>query len=184
MPAKRQLSRGFGPRGPRRLTTWILGPGGDDLPTLDAISFSANTIAILGSGITPVIPALTIVRIHGHLELLFSAADVALAGFNWVAGIGVVTLDAFTAGAGSIPDLFADIDWPGWMWMATGSIHTAKGAFAVGDPTVNPVIVKIDSKSMRKLRVNEVMFMAFETGEAPAATMTVRGMTRALVKLP
>jgi len=183
MTRKRGFLRGSA-RAPRRLTAWSLGPGGDDLPTLDRTAFSTNTGAIVGTGVTPVVPNLTIVRIHGFMEVHLTAAAAQRGGFNLVAGIGVASADAFAAGEASLPNPFDDIDWPGWMWMGQSSIRTSVGALAVGDPERNGFIMPIESKSMRKLRLNEVLFLKVQAGETGTATVDVAALTRVLVKLP
>ena len=186
--ARQRSSRGFARAPQRRLTSWFLGPGGDDLPTLDIQAFSSNTTLIIGSGITPLIDNLTIVRTRGHLEFILESADALRSGFNWVAGIGIVTSDAFAVGVSAVPNPFDDADWPGWLWYASGGIHSPSSTAipTVGDQqtVVDNPIVEIDSKAMRKLRVNEVMFLSVQGGETGTAVMSVRGMTRVLVKLP
>jgi len=180
----RSSQRGFGQRSQRRLTAWELGPGGDDIATLDRADFTGSTSAIIGSGATPLIPGLTIIRLHGFLEVSLTAATSARDGFNWSAGICVVSLDSFTAGVASLPNPFTDIEWPGWMWHGNGAIRTAVAGLAVGDPTHNPMLVPIESKSMRKFRLNEVIALVVAAGETGTATMSVAGMTRMLAKLP
>jgi len=169
---------------PRRLSVWELGPGGDDLPTLDRVAISSDTNVIIGQGITPVVPHLTVVRIHGFLEISLNTAGAQRSGFNWAAGIGVVTSDAFAIGITAIPQPFSDVQWPGWMWHASGSIRTAFGALAIGDPSENPVVVPIETKSMRKLRLNEILMLTVQGGETGTSSMDVAGMTRVLLKLP
>ncbi len=180
---RKRSSSGFA-RGPRRLTSWSIGPGHDGLLSGDVTAFSTSTAQIIGAGVIPVIPALTIVRIHGSLLLSLTAADAQRSGFQFVAGIGVASLDAFTAGAASLPDPFDDTDWPGWMWQFSADLRTAVGAIAVGDPSVNPMRVVVESKSMRKLRINEVLFLSVQAGETGTSTMDVRAYTRVLAKLP
>ncbi len=177
-------SRGFARVSNKRLTTWALGPGGDDIATLDRTAYSSSASQIIGSAITPVLPNLTVVRLHGHILFNLTAADAQRSGFNMFAGIGVATLDAFTAGAASLPIAFGDADWPGWMWYWSGSIRTSVGALAIGDPSINPLVVRIDSKAMRKLRLNEVLFLMVQAGETGTSTMDVSAGTRVLLKLP
>ncbi len=168
--------------GARRLTNWELGPGGDDLPTWDRISFTSSSQAILGSGVTPINPNLTIIRIHGTVNIALRVADASLSGFNYAMGIGVVTLDAFTAGIGSVPKPFDDISWPGWMWHHMGALHSPVGAL-VQDMGAQKVL-NFESKSMRKLRLNEVLMWVVQVGESGASTIDFEGATRVLVKLP
>ncbi len=134
---RRPSSRGF-VRGPRRLTSWALGPGGYDIATLDRQQFTASQTLIIGSGVTPIIDNLTVVRIRGFIDFGLRSADAVLAGFNFVAGIGIVSGDAFAIGVTATPNPFDDTDWPGWLWLGSGSSRTSVAALAVGDPSDNP----------------------------------------------
>jgi len=162
--------------------TWQLGPGGDDLATLDRASLSSSSSVILGSGVESTLQQITILRIHGFLEILLQSTDAALAGFNWAAGIGIVSADAFATGQAAMPTPFGDIDWKGWMWHEMGAMHSVFGAAAAGDPSDNPVRVEIDVKSMRKIGVNETIFMSFQPGELGTSVLQVLGGTRMLFK--
>ncbi len=178
-------SRGFHPRGPRRLTDWALGPGGNDLATLDVSSTSSSGTEVLGQGISPTNSQLTIVRVRGTISSRLTVAGAQGSGFHLVFGLGIATADAFTdIGATALPDPFDDSDWPGWMWLGSVHMHTSIGALAVGDPSVNPVITTIDAKSMRKLQLNEVMFLAMQSGETGTSVIEVAAYTRVLFKLP
>jgi len=141
----------------RRATLWTDGPGGDDITTLDVSSFTSTTVQVLGLGISTGLRS-TIQRIRGYVSLQLTAANAIGDGFNWALGIGIASSDAFASGVGALPDPFSDKAWPGWMWMASGSIFTSVGALAVGDPSINPVTVQIDSKAQRIWRQNEVVF--------------------------
>ena len=155
------------------------------MATLDVVMFTSSTSIIIGSGVGPLSAQFTIVRLHGFLEFGLRTADAALSGFSWNAGIGIATQDAFTdIGVTALPNPFSDIEWPGWLWHGQGAMHCQVGALSVGDPSINPVVVPIELKSMRILRQNEVVFLTVQAGETGAATMDVRGMTRMLVKLP
>ena len=184
MPGKRGFSRGSSRvRSPRRLTAWSLGPGGDDLASLDQLSLSATGDSIFGSGVTPVVPALTVVRLRGVLRLNLTAADTGGSGFNYAVGIGIVSADAFTVGATAVPKPFTDADWPGWMWHHFGQLSTAVGALTTTN--AHPALVtEIDSKAMRKLRLNEVLFGIIEAAELGTSVMTATLTSRVLVKLP
>ena len=135
---RRQSSGGF-PRAARRLTAWALGPGASTLAGLGGLSFTSSTTAILGAGVTPVIPNLTIVRIRGMITFELTTSDAALSGYAFTAAIGMVTADAFAVGASAVPDPFDDQEWPGWLWTKTVDIRSEFGAAAIGDPSVNPL---------------------------------------------
>jgi len=44
--------------------------------------------------------------------------------------------------------------------------------------------VPIETKSMRKLRLNEILMLTVQGGETGTSSMDVAGMTRVLLKLP
>ena len=180
----RHRSRSRFGQGQRRLTSWSPGPGGNDLATLDAVAISTSTDTIIGLGQTPTVDRFTIVRIHGFLELSLETAGAVASGFSWAAGIGIFTTDAFAdVGATAMPSPFDDIDWPGWMWHQQGALHTTQGAVAVGDPSINPVVIPVDTKAMRILRNNETVGMVLQSGESGVSIMRVRASTRMLVKI-
>ncbi len=171
-------------RSQRRKTTWTLGPGGDDIATLDVVAVSSSTQFVMGSGIIPTIPELTLVRTRGMLELVLTAATAAGDGFNWACGLCVVSDDAFTvAGINAIPKPFDDADWGGWLWHRFGMLHSPE-AFGGTETASANQLIEIDSKAMRKIGANEVMAAIFQSGEEGTAVMDVRIVTRALFKLP
>jgi len=171
-----------GTRAPRRLTSWNLGPGVDDI-TDAPLSFTTSTTGIYGAGVTPVIPNLTIVRLRGSVDIILNAAAAALDGYSYALGIGIVTGEAFTIGVTAMPDPFDDMNWPGWLWHKTGMIHSPVGALTAQGPQANQLI-EIDSKAMRKFRLNEVLFGVCQVGEVGVSQLVTRMMTRVLVKLP
>ncbi len=183
---RRAFSRGLDPaiRGRRQKTKtfWDLGPGGDDIATLDSVAIATTTTVILGAGVTPVGQPLTVIRLHGFLELVMTQGTSAADGMNWAFGVGVVTADAFAAGVASVPNPFDDIAWNGWMVHKMGGLHTPIAGVATNRPDSNQSI-EIDSKSMRKLNLNEVMFASMQTGEQGAATMQTRFASRILLQV-
>ena len=181
MPRSRQSSRGYA-RAERRLTAWSLGPGGDDI-LFDPAAPSATSNGVFGSGVTPVIPQLTVVRIRGMFTALLKTADAANAGFTGAVGIGIVSADAFAIGITAIPKPFSDAEWPGWLWH---QFFDLTASFALAANTTQPPSIRIpvETKAMRKLRLNEILFANFEVGETAAATLRMTFVSRMLVKLP
>ena len=173
--------RGSAPARSKRELFWALGPGGDDIATMDAVSFTASATAILGSGVSPT-SRFTIIRIHGYLQLALTAADAALSGFNWAFGLGIVTSDAFAVGVTAVPNPFDDADWPGWMWHQQGSLISLTGTIGSSQDAIQGM--PIDVKSSRKLRLNEIVFASLQVGEIGTATMQARFGSRMLSKLP
>ncbi len=185
--ARQRFSRGL-PRGSqRRLTSWTLGPGMDTIAGGDPAQFTGNESIIIGSGLTSTVDNVTVVRLRGMAQVQLITASASRSGFHYAIGCGIVSLDAFTAGVASVPSPFDDVDWPGWIWHQFGMINSPiKGiGTASGDFNQNAVIYhEIDSKAMRKLRINEVFFAVAQAGEITTATMDIKLVSRALFKLP
>lgn len=167
-------------RSPRRKTSWVLGPGEDDLGT--SVNLSADGTTIFGSGISPTIDELTLVRLHGEMRLTMTSVAAAADGFGYAIGVGICTADAFAIGVTAVPNPFDDIDWPGWLFHDIGFLYST--AASVGHGLDCSRAVPIESKAMRKLRTNEVMFLAIQVDEIGTATLNVNAATRALFKLP
>ena len=176
----RRSSGGFA-RASRRLTAWTSGPGGDDI-AFDTFSTGATGSQIIGSGITPTVNALTVVRIRGMFQIRLSTADAGGSGFTYAVGIGMVTSDAFGIGVTAIPKPFDDQGWPGWLWHHFGVIKAPQEVLDLNQ--VQASTVEIDSKAMRKFRVNETLMAVIQFGEVATATVAGELVTRVLVKLP
>ena len=101
-------------------------------------------------------------------------------GFNYAFGIGKASLAAFTAGVASVPTPFTEAAYSGWLWHTMGFIGSPV-AGAEGT-TRDTLIISIDSKAMRKLEADEVLYLAGEFGEVGTATMIVKAATRMLFK--
>ena len=95
--------------------------------------------------------------------------------------MGVVSADAFAVGISAVPKPFDDIDWSGWMWHWSGALH-APTAAQLGDPS-STRLIEIDSKAMRKLSINDVLFAIVQVGEVGVAAMTTRIGSRILLKV-
>ena len=178
----RSSSREFG-RADRRKTAWDLGPGGGSIATFEVAQLTSSTSAVLGTGVTPLIPNLTIARIRGMVNLSLITADAARAGYTYCLGIGIVTSDAFSTGVSAMPNPFDDADWPGWIWHQFGVLRSAVAAITVSGE-VPDARIEIDAKAMRKFRTNEVLFGSVQVGETVNAAIDVAMATRLLVMLP
>ena len=182
MPRQRQSRSGYAPA--KRLTAWGLGPGADTAADSNRTAISTPSVTIIGSGITPLIPGLTLIRMRGMVEYALVAASAAQDSIVYGFGIGMTEVEAFTAGAGSVPSPITDAEWPGWLFVDYGTMSTSVGALAVGDPSENPRRVEIDTKAMRKFRLNSVVFAVVEAGEVGTCIMDVTVIVRMLNKLP
>ena len=83
MARGRSLSRGFAreTRGTRTRPFWALGPGGDDIASMDSVVFSSSSQSIMGAGVTPTAQGFTVLRTHGFLELILHSATSLADGF-------------------------------------------------------------------------------------------------------
>ena len=177
MPGAR-ASRGFSRGSVRRSTTWGTGVGGGTPANL-----SGNQTAIIGQGIVPNVEGLTIVRIRGELILQAQAIDAATSSTRITCGICKVTSDAFTAGAGSMPEPEGDVFWDGWMWWSTFGFDF--NITTLGLDGVNCIRVAIDTKAMWKFEVGYTLALIAQVSDSVGATtMGIAAETRTLLKLP
>ena len=119
----------------------------------------------------------TIVRMRGQVSVKpeVLAADVDIVG---ALGVGIVSTDAFGAGAASVPGPFLQADWPGWFVWRSFSYHFEfQDATGIHYPMWD---FEVDSKAMRKVSQNEtVVIMA----ESQVGAFRISTPLRMLVKL-
>ena len=82
---------------------------------------------------------------------VISAADRVRIGV----GIGIVSSDAFAAGAGSMPDPLGEPDYPWLYWMDHPFYYSTTGAPLQLSTDVEGVRAKFDIRSMRKFKPRE-----------------------------
>ena len=170
----------------RRQNAWSLGAGGSTVTTL-----SATGAAFLGSSVIPATEGLTIVRTRGELLMFLSSASAGLDGFTGAFGLAVVTSEAVAAGIASVPTPVEQADWNGWLYHRFFSI-TAVDALDSGvsddKDAINAVSaalrIEVDSKAMRKFKVEDRLYAAIEVVEVGTADLRIFFDSRMLVKLP
>lgn len=166
-------------RTPRRQTSWTLGP-------LDNRTVSSTTAQLWTLAAGANTDGLTVIRIRGAALFALTTVSQAHGGFIGAIGIGICTLAAFTAGIGSVPTPITEEDWDGWMFHRYFQVtsNTASIADGVNAGSAN-LAIEIDTKAMRKLPNDMVIFGALEASdEFGVSTMTFDARTRMLVKLP
>ena len=174
-------SRGFQPRltrSPRKDRAWALGP--------EAVSVTASNSSSLlwTNGVITSLAKVTIARIRGHGRIILSAAAAINDGFAGALGIGVVAQNAFAAGIASLPIPVTDSDWDGWMWHNFFDIRAISATIADGVNSVSTVFdFDIDTKAMRKLGDEQVVFGAIEFTETGTSTLFFSADSRMLVLL-
>jgi len=164
------------PRIPRRLTGWEEGPGGSTLSTV-----SDSIATILGSGTAYLQDGLTLVRLRGYFRMFLTTAGAA-EGFHCALGAAIVSNDAFAVGVTAVPNPIADMDWDGWLYHRFFDVFSLS-TLAAGDNN-NWVGFEVDSKAMRKVGVNDTLFMSLETVEIGTCVGRMTFDSRQLVKLP
>ena len=178
-------SRQFGSsrlvRSPRRKTSWNAGP---TQLAGTALSAAGSTIWSLGQSGTG--DGLTIIRLRGEAELFLSVVTSVGDGFAAFAmGIGIVSSQAFAAGGASMPAPLTNTTWDGWMWHYSGAGLFGQSTTELAAGPIDAVRIPIDSKAMRKVGSNEVIFGAVEMGvETGTATAVFTANSRMLFKLP
>jgi hypothetical protein len=127
-----------------------------------------------------------LVRLRGSLQAFLKTGDGANSGFHCVFGIGIASADAFSIGVTALPNPADDTGWPGWLYWRVFDVHTfgATIAESMNASGLGSIQFEVDSKAMRKLGVNEVIFASCQTIESGSATMSLFFESRTLLKLP
>ena len=171
MPRPRGLTRQV--QGPRRLTNWGSGPGANS-----EVQVTASSSIIIGSGVT-FGAAGTVVRIRGRFGAYLVSFTSAGDGFIGAVGIGLSQRAGFDVGIGSLPTPITEEGWDGWLWHSYFGAHGGVAAASVGAGLVE---IPIDSKAMRKVSDEMVIFAAMEVVESGTAVMNIALNSRLLLK--
>ncbi len=153
----------------KRLSQWVASAD------IGYTALAGGASAILQSNATLI--NTTIVRTRGVLSIgaTGTGADATPIG---ALGMGIVSDQAFAAGAASIPGPWTDQDWEGWFvwipWAFKFEVTTDVGRL------LSTVQIEINSKAMRKVGANETVVMMMESQQF--ATEVHAGF-RMLVKL-
>ena len=169
-----------GSRVARRQTAWQQGPEsvGAAITSTSAALWSA-TGASMASG-----REVTIVRTRGWMHAVMNISDTAQGGFRGACGIGIATIEAIAAGVAAVKHPLGDIEWDGWLWHSVFDVRTITSTIADGsNAAAVSQRVEIDSKAMRKISDEEVMFGVVEVVEVGISSMQLWANTRVLVKL-
>ena len=171
--------RGFrSPIRSRRLTDWGFGPRDRDSV------FSASSQSAWSTAVTVASEKMTIVRLRGGVRVHLNSADAIGAGFFGAMGIGIVTQPAFAAGGAALPGPLTEANWDGWLWHNFFDIRAVTATIADGVNAAGASLwLPIDSKAMRKIETEEILFGITEVVESVNATMEQQADTRVLLKL-
>ncbi len=166
--------RGFQRAAQRRPTFWE----GARLQLLPSIAGAQSDVqSVISEANLENVPNGTIVRIRGSY-----AWSVASANGTGVCALGIMLVDAaaLAVGVGSLPTPFDDIgsDWIWWDTFGFDNVGTT------ADSPVNAGQRTIDSKAMRKVKLNQVLVMISEIDGlgGSAGIVTIAAGLRVLVK--
>ncbi len=151
----------------KRKTVWI------GTATAAQVQIGAG-LSVIHSSFTPdslAMLAPTVVRTRGFAIFFPTAfgADRSSAGAY---GLGVVSDEAFAAGAASIPRPHDDDDWPGWLVHGYFANHLEFQSATSEHQT--PFGYEIDSKAMRKIGVNETLVWMVEDNSGTAVEVILQ----------
>lgn len=167
-------------RGPRRMTDWSLGPNTNGVQAVD------ETTTKLAWGATAVVTAVsTLVRTRGSWTAVFNTAASVNDGCTLGVGLIIVTAEAASVGVTAIPGPLTNMDDDRWLWHQIVPFLAPQTTFGGSTVPAQMYNFEIDSKAMRKLTDNDVIFGAIQTFDE-TGTYNVRfaADTRCLLKLP
>jgi len=162
-------------RSSRRSSQWS---AGSRVSTLQSVTAAGKTTWDVGQVSTA---SSTVIRIRGHFTAQLSVVTTAHDGYSVCGiGIGVVSDDAFQIGSSAMPGPISDSNWD---WMFVNYFSLVGESVTESFQGLGAIRIPIDSKAMRKLKPNQVVFGMLETSnEVGAATIQLQAMTRMFIK--
>ncbi len=155
---------------------------------IPAIQLSPTSATTLLGGSLAFAEANTVLRMLGGYLITPDGATVAGDAAQLTVGIGVISTDAFAAGAGSVPDPNGEPEYP-WLYWRDHQLRYPSATTVLkgeGDQTgAGTERVHFDIKSMRKLKPREsLVFIVSYTDVTgtPPLKLDV-GRTRVLIGL-
>ena len=170
----------------RRRTSWELGPG-----STGATATNGSGSTVLGAGISPFADGLTLGRLRGEFMAYLDLATAVGDGYIGAFGIGLTTVASFAIGITALETPIDDEAWDGWLYHRYFALRAATivvGAGADDGESINAVSaglrIEVDSKAMRKLNEETVVYAAIQVTEQGTATMRSHFNSRTLMFLP
>jgi len=143
--------RSFQPRTPEREKEWVNIPG-------STLQLTANGTSVFASGLN-LAASSTLVRCRGEMIINRDTGTIVAGDECRIAlGLGIVSTDAFAAGAGSLPDPEDQPEYP-WLWWQSIPFffqNATAGEFLGPEGSVRRVI---DTKAMRKVKSGQSLVM-------------------------
>ena len=169
-------------RSPRRRKSWELGPG--SVTGQSTLSSTTSVLAATGSAAIP--DGLTLLRTRGFVSLFLTSISAASTGFSGAFGIGITTTQAFAdVGVTACPTPIDEQFWDGWIFWEAFSVKAITSTLADGVNARSSYLrIPIDTRAMRKLREEDVIYSVIQVTESGTATMEWATDSRVLVALP
>ncbi len=137
------------------------------IPAVSTVLTTATTIQ--GGSIAFAIPA-TILRARGAVQCALDDSKQVGDEIRLTFGLGVVSSDAFAAGAGSMPDPNAEVEYP-WLWWNTMFLR-AEGTGAQEAWGSSVVRLDVDTKAMRKVKPGQSLVWVAQSTTVVGAPVT------------
>jgi len=169
-------TRARGPaRGPRRGTVWA------DITVSVLLATATQSVLSLHPLLLSANFNLTVIRTILYLELKPASPSTVIGTSQIDMGIGITSVEAFTAGVVADPVVVTDYPSRGYLWRARRFVTDLGVAGGPAIPT--SVIVEMDSSAMRKLDKGELYIVVENNPHSGAAfTVDVHGLVRTLYK--
>ena len=167
--ARRIVRRAAGSQAPQRQ---IANDGFDGTAT---ITFGGSTVGTAqGSvGFQVLVPALTLVRTRGIFSAVVTVAGASTAIIQGAMGIIVASGESFAAGLVSLSTPMDDIERAWVVWQPFSVYADVGGAITEAAGTAAFSREAVDSRGMRKMKVNDVLSVVFEATQLVGTTGTV-----------
>ncbi len=148
------------------------------IPSLQT-GFSTET-TIIGGSLAFSGPA-TILRCRGGILARLDATKQVGDLMKVTTAIGIVSSDAFAAGAGSVPDPASEPEYP-WLWWNSFTLSSQIAA-GTDDFGLSVRAVEVDTKAMRKIKPGESLLWVMQSSASAGslATSIFFEQTRVLV---
>ena len=146
------------------------------------VDFVGNATGILGSFVGADRDPFTVLRLVG--EVVFTPNDSGIVAGDVCAiavGVGIVSSDAITAGAASMPDPAGEADYP-WLWWYQAHLMFPQATASLQGLASVSARVAIESKAMRKVGPGQGVVMVAEYADvAGTPPCNVIGSARFLI---
>ena len=146
----------------------------DGIPGLTQ-AVSADSTFLASGALTFGIPA-TLLRTRTFIEVWFDATGLATDDeVSLTFGLALLSADAFSAGAGSVPDPSGEAEFP-WIFWTAFHMRVIE-TFATGGTAASMYRqIDVDSKAMRKIKPGQALFWVgqyTDLGGAPVMQISI-----------